>query len=147
MTRFAQGFASPLADGIAQFVAHKRVLGRRYETETYALRLFDRYLLAQGITTLDAITPVVIEVFLASRPRSRPRSYNHLLGVLRRLFRSLGARGHVTHSPVLCPTRRASIARTPFILPPQSPRRLLDLSPARPHAPGPALPGLPSPPI
>ena len=74
MTRLAQEFASPLADGIAQFVAHKRVLGRRYETETYALRLFDRHLVAQGITTLDAITPVVIEAFLAARPRSRPRS-------------------------------------------------------------------------
>jgi hypothetical protein len=82
----AQAYASPLADGIAQFIAHKRVLGRRYETEVYALRLFDRYLVAQGITELDAITPGVIEAFVATRPRVRPRSYNHLLGVLRRLF-------------------------------------------------------------
>lgn len=86
MTRLAQAYASPLADGIAQFIAHKRVLGRRYETEVYALRLFDRYLVAQGITELDAITPGVIEAFVATRPRVRPRSYNHLLGVLRRLF-------------------------------------------------------------
>lgn len=141
MTRLAQGFASPLADGIAQFVAHKRVLGRRYETETYALRLFDRHLVAQGITTLDAITPVVIEAFLAARPRSRPRSYNHLLGVLRRLFLWLVARGHVAHSPVLCPTRRASSARTPFILAPESARRLLELAASLPDAPGTALRG------
>lgn len=90
MTPLAQGFASPLADGIAEFVAHKRVLGSRYETETYALRLFDRHLIAQGITKPDAITPVVIEAFLAARPRVRPRSYNHLLGILRRLFRFRG---------------------------------------------------------
>lgn len=141
MTPLAQGFASPLADGIAQFVAHKRVLGRRYETETYALRLFDRHLQAQGITTVDAITPVVIEAFLAGRPRARPRSYNHLLGVLRRLFRWLVARGHVAHSPVLCPTRRASIARTPFILAPESARRLLDLAAGLPDVPGVALRG------
>lgn len=64
MTRLAQAYASPLADGIAQFIAHKRVLGRRYETEVYAPRLFDRYLVAQGITKLDAITPG------ASRPSS-----------------------------------------------------------------------------
>lgn len=142
MTRLAQGFASPLASGITQFVAHKRVLGRRYETEIYALRLFDRHLQALGITTLDAITPVVIEAFLAGRPRARPRSYNHLLGVLRRLFRWLVARGHVAHSPVLCPTRRASIARTPFILAPEPARRLLSLAAGLPDVPGVALRGL-----
>lgn len=126
---------------MTQFVAHKQVLGRRYETETYALRLFDRHLLAQEITTLDAITPAVIETFLAARPRSRPRSYNHLLGVLRRLFRWLVARGHVARSPVLCPTRRASSARTPFILAPESARQLLKLAAALPDAPGLALRG------
>jgi site-specific recombinase XerD len=136
VTRLAPGFASPLANGIAQFVAHKRVLGRRYETETDALRLFERHLLAQGITTLDAITPAVIEAFLAARPRSRPRSYNHLLGVLRRLFRWLVARGHVAHSPVLCPTRRTSSVRTPFIVAPESARRLLELAAGLSDAPG-----------
>jgi site-specific recombinase XerD len=141
MTRLAQEYASSLADGIAQFVAHKRVLGRRYETETYALRLFDRHLVAQGITTLDAVTPEVIEAFLAARPRSRPRSYNHLLGVLRRLFRWLVVRGHVARSPVLCPTRRASITRTPFILAPESARRLLELAAGLPDAPVASLRG------
>jgi site-specific recombinase XerD len=141
VTRLAPGFASPLAAGIAQFIAHKRVLGRRYETETYALRLFDRHLLAQRITTLDAITPAVIEVFLAARPRTRPRSYNHLLGVLRRLFRWLVARGHVARSPVLCPLRRASSIRTPFIFAPESARRLLELAACLPDAAGVTLRG------
>jgi site-specific recombinase XerD len=141
MTRLAHVLASPLADGIAQFVAHKRMLGRRYETESDALRLFDRHLLAQGITTLDAITPAVIEVFLAARPRSRPRSYNHLLGVLRRFFRWLVGRGQFAHSPVLCPTRRGSIARTPFILAPTSARRLLELAAGLPDTPSTAMRG------
>jgi site-specific recombinase XerD len=141
VTRLAPGFSSPLADGISQFVAHKRVLGRRYETETYALRLFDRHLLAQRVTTLEAITPAVIEAFLAARPRSRPRSYNHLLGVLRRLFRWLVARGHVAHSPVLCPTRRTSSVRTPFILAPESARQLLELAAGLPDTPGSPLRG------
>lgn len=141
MTRLAQGYASPLADGIAQFIAHKRVLGRRYETEVYALRLFDRHLAAQGITKLDAITPVVIEAFLAARPRVRPRSYNHLLGVLRRLFEWLVARGHLAQTPVVCPTRRASVARMPFILRPEAVRRLLDLAADLPDVPGVALRG------
>lgn len=141
MTRRAQGYASPLAEGMGRFIAHKRVLGRRYDTEVYALRLFDRYLVAQEITKLDAITPAVIEAFLATRPRVRPRSYNHLLGVLRRLFRWLVARGHIAHTPVLCPTRRASAARLPFILSPESAQRLLDLAAGLPEIPGVALCG------
>lgn len=141
MTRLAQVYASPLADGIAQFIAHKRVLGRRYETEVDALRLFDRYLVAQGITKLDAITAVVIDAFVATRPRLRPRSYNHLVGVLRRLFQWLVARGHLAQTPVVCPTRRASVARMPFILTPESARRLLDLAAGLPDVPGVVLRG------
>ena len=141
MTRLPQACTSPLADGIAQFIAHKRVLGRRYETEVYALRLFDRYLVAQRIMKLNAITPAVIEAFVATRQRVRPRSYNHLLGVLRRLFHWLVARGYLSQTPVVCPTRRASVARIPFILPPESARRLLDLAAGLPEVPGVALRG------
>jgi len=128
MIRFAQEFAGPLADGMTQYVAHKRVLGRRYETEVYALRLFDRYLLAQQLDTPAAITPAVIEAFLATRPRKRPRSYNHLLGVLRQLFHWLVERGHLAQSPVLCSTRRSSFRPAPFILAPESMRLLLKLT-------------------
>lgn len=141
MTRLPQGFASPLADGIAQFIAHKRALGCRYETEVYALRLFDRYLVAQRITKPDAITPVAIQAFLATRPRARPRSYNHLLGVLRRLFQWLVARNHLAQTPVVCLPRRASVARTPFIFTPEAAGRLLALAAALPDVPGVALRG------
>lgn len=141
MTRLPQGFASPLANGISQFIAHKRVLGRRFDTEVYALRLFDRHLVAEGIAKLDAITPAAIETFLAARPRVRPRSYNHLLGVLRRLFQWLVARGHFERTPVLCPTRRASVARLPFIFTPEAARRLLDLAASLSDVPGVALRG------
>ena len=120
MTRFAQGFASPLADGSRSSsrtsrcsVAATRPRSTRSGCSTG--------ISSRGDSTLDAITPVVIEAFLAVRPRSRPRSYNHLLGVLRRLFQWLVARGHVAHSPVLCPTRRADRA-APFILAPESAR-------------------------
>ncbi len=141
MTRSVQNFASPLADGMKKFVGHKRVLGRRYETETYALRLFDRYLIAQGVASVDALTPALIEAFLATRPRSRPRSYNHLLGVLRRLFQWLVAREHLVRSPVLCPTRRGGSLRTPFVFAPGQARDLLGLAARLPDAPGAALRG------
>lgn len=127
---------SPLADGIAQFIAHKRVLGRRFDTEAYALRLFDRYLVEHGVGVIGAITPEVIDAFIASRPRHRPRSFNHLVGVLRRLFDWLAAREIVSRSPVRTATRRAGSARIPFIFAPEQARQLLDLASRLPDAPG-----------
>ena len=79
-------FHSPFAEPIRRFVAHKRALSRRFDTEERALCLLDRYLLEQRVADLSSVTPAVIEAFMASRPRSRPRSYNHLIGVVRRLF-------------------------------------------------------------
>lgn len=111
------GLASPLAGGIAAFIGYKRVLGRRYETETYALCLFDRYLVERGIVDIDEITPELVDEFLASRPRPRARSFNHLVGVLRRLFDWLVAREIVARSPVRPPQRHATSARIPARIP------------------------------
>ena len=77
---------SALAQPITDFLHYKQALNKKYQTETLALRLFDRYLFEQGITGWQAITSSVIDAFMASRSRHRPRSYNHLLGVLRRFF-------------------------------------------------------------
>ena len=141
MTAPATENAGPLASEIAQFLAYKRTLGRRYLTEASELRLFDRYLAARGVTSIDAITPREIETFLGSRPRILPRSYNQLVGVLRRFFRWLVSRGLAASSPVLCPLRRAGSPRTPFILAPNQAKRLLELAAALPDAPGIALRG------
>src|SRR5580704_3073938 len=78
--------ASPLAEPIRLFLAAKRALNRRFDTEERTLRLLDRCLVERGVVQLANVTSAVIEAFLTSRPRRRPRSYNHLLGVLRRLF-------------------------------------------------------------
>ena len=78
--------ASPLAEPIRQFLAAKRALNRRFDTEERTLRLLDRDLAERGIVQMVDVTSAVIESFLTSRPRRHPRSYNHLLGVLRRLF-------------------------------------------------------------
>lgn len=137
----AQGFVSTLADGIARFVEHKQVLGRSYETEIYALRLFDRYLAERGIRGITAITPELVDTFLLSRPRKRPRSSNHLLGVLRRLFDWLVAREIVVRSPVRNATRHAWSPRIPFIFAPDQARRLLDLAARLPDVPGAELRG------
>jgi site-specific recombinase XerD len=137
--------AGPLADAIAQFIEHKRVLGRRYETETYALWLFDRYLVERGVRDIGAITPELIDAFLASRPRHRPRSFNHLVGVLRRLFDWLVARELVVRSPVRASVRRPASsrlpARIPFIFVPEQARRLLVLAERLVDVPGAELRG------
>ncbi len=109
MKRRWNGFTSVLAPGIVQFLAHKRALGRRYRVEEAALRLFDRFLGVEAVTTIDEITPALVDAFLRSRPRIRPRSYNHLRGALARCFDWLVIQGQVPASPVQAPFR-ASLA-------------------------------------
>ena len=118
MTRRWSGFTSVLASGITQFLAHKRALGRRYQVEEAALRLFDQFLGAKDVTTLDAITPAIVDAFLQSRPRLRPRSYNHLRGALARCFDWLVVQGQVPASPVQAPCRRVTGHRLPVHLRP-----------------------------
>lgn len=135
-SRVAAGFVGPLAGEMKRFVDHKRVLGRRFDTEEGALRLFDRYLVEQGIGATGSVTAPVIDAFVASRPRQRSRSFNHLVGVLRRFFRWLVAREVIDRSPVHCPTRRGSNQRIPFILAPHEVRQLLKLAASLPEVPG-----------
>jgi site-specific recombinase XerD len=142
VTPAEEGLASPLAGEMAHFLEHKRVLGRRFETEGHALGLFDRYLVEQGTRSIDAVTPEIIQAFVGSRPRHQPRSFNHLVGVLRRFFNWLVARDIVARSPVRTLLRRAGgVRRTPFIFAPEQARRLLDLAARLPDVPGVELRG------
>jgi integrase len=108
-------FASALAEGITQFLTHKRALGRRFEVEEKTLCLLDRFLVQSAISEIDQVTPGVIDAFLATRPRQKPRSYNHLLGTVRRLFDWLVLQGLVSASPVHTKPRRQTGQRMPFI--------------------------------
>ena len=119
------GWHSPMADGIVQCLAHKRALGRGFRVEELTLRLFDRFLVEQHITTLEAITPDVVDVLLASRPRTRPRSYNHLLGTLIRCCTWLTEQRRLPSSPVRARPRRVTSHRIPFLFDQAAARRLL----------------------
>ncbi len=94
------GFRSISANDIKNFLTHKRALKRRYDTEEAALRLLDRYLVEHRVTSATHVTPELIETFLKSRPRRRPRSYNNLLGVVARFFDWLVRQRVLTNSPV-----------------------------------------------
>jgi site-specific recombinase XerD len=130
-------FRSFLAGEIERFLSHHRALGKRFDSEEHALRLLDRFLLEQDVKGLDEITPALLEVFLTSRPRTRARSYNHLLNVLQRLFRWLVSQDVLPRSPVLARARRSTEHRAPFLFEPGQVERLLACAaklPDGPHA-------------
>ncbi len=112
------GFRSPLARYIEDYVATKRALGCRFASEDRTLRLVDRFLVAQGIDTVDGISSERIDQFLASRPRRAPRGYNELLGVVRRLFDWLVSQQVIPVSPVRARPRPETARRLPFLFDP-----------------------------
>jgi site-specific recombinase XerD len=119
-------FRSLLAGEIERFLSHHRALGKRFDSEEHALRLLDHFLLEHNVQALEQITPAVLEAFLASRPRTRARSYNHLLNVLQRLFRWLVAQHVFPRSPLHARARRSTQHRAPFLFEPAQIERLLD---------------------
>ena len=137
-----QGFQSSIAAPIERYLAQKRALGCRFRTEERALRLLDRFLVAQEIKTIKEIQPKLIETFLASRPRARPRSYNHLLGTMRRLFDWLVAQGDLPCSPVRIRPRRETAQRVPFLFNAEQARQLLAAAARLPDRPKGPLRGL-----
>jgi site-specific recombinase XerD len=132
MTSRWTGFRSPLKAGIEMFLAHKRALGYQVRTTESVLRLLDWFLVEQRVQTIEAITPAVIEAFLASRPRTSPHSFNQLVGIVARLFDWLIARDLVPRSPVQAKPRRATASRLPFLFDPPTAQRLLDAAGALP---------------
>jgi integrase len=128
MTPVDLTFHSVLAEAIGSYITAKRAVGCRFATEARGLRLLDRFLLAQGVTALDAITPAVIEAFLASRPRPDPKSANALLGIVRRFFDRLVTLQGITVSPVRVQARREGPRRLPFLFGIPEMRRLLALA-------------------
>ena len=140
--RVVEGLGSALAEPIRTFVDYKRALNRKYRPEAAALRLFDRYLCEHGATEWNSIDSVLIENFLRSRPRSRPRSYNHLLGALHRFFEWAVMQGLVASNPVSATRRRDTGKRIPYLFDLNDAKRLLDLArtfPDRSRAPHRAL--------
>ena len=129
------GFKSTLAPGIEQYLGAKRAVGCKFGTEDRTLRVFDRFLAERSVGAPGAITPELIEDFMASRPRRTPVSFNNLLGMIRRLFEWLMIHGIVEQCPVRLKPRRASIRRTPFIFDVGQGRRLLEAAGRLPDNP------------
>jgi site-specific recombinase XerD len=129
-------FQSFLGPEIERFLAHKRSLRRRYANEEKTFALLDVYLSKNKIDSLAEVTPALVDEFLLSRPRSRPRSYNHLRCTVGRLFSYLVDHGKLAQTPLRSPPRRARYQRTPFIFDTGAAKRLLALAKALPSKGG-----------
>jgi integrase len=125
MKKTRTGFKSFLGPDIEQFIAHKRSLARRFDVEEKTLGLLDDYLVQHRVYALTEVDPTLIDAFLLSRPRSRPRSYNHLRCTVSRLFAYLVSRDKLSQTPMRSPARRSRYERTPFIFDLADARRLL----------------------
>jgi integrase len=135
-------FHSVLAGPLATFVQYKQALNRKYRTESAALHLFDRYLSEHQVADWESIDSLLIDDFLKSRPRTRPRSYNHLVGVLHRFFVWSVVQRLSRCNPVRVKLRRETAQRMPYLFNLNDAKRLLELVrslPDRPRAPHRAL--------
>lgn len=142
MSRPSAELRSVLAAPIKAFLQYKRALGCKYQTEAAALHLLDSYVADQHSTTWERIDSDLIDGFLASRPRSHARSYNHLVGVIHRFFKWAVTQRMTDHNPVTARPRRVTGQRIPYLFSLGDARRLLDVArslPTRPKAPHRAL--------
>lgn len=127
---------SELKSAVAGFLEHRRALGRKYLSEEAELRLLLRFAEQRGVSRLDQLTIDLLDDFLGSRPRTRPRSFNHLLGVVAGLLDWAVNQQMLDAVPVLRPRRRrVTAAALPFLFDITQARRLLDAAAALPDNP------------
>ena len=115
---------------VDDFIVYKRALGRKYLTEQATLRLLLDFADDHGIVGLGELTGPLLERFVASRPRHRARSFNHLVGVLGCFFDWTVVQGRLPVSPLQRVRRRETDERLPFILDITQARQLLDAAAA-----------------
>ncbi len=132
MSAHWNGFQSPLGPVIEQYLRVKRAMGCKFANEDRQLRVLDRFLNEQGIDCIEAIDPDCLQAFLASRQRTNPRSYNNLLGHIRRLFDWIVSQQLLPASPVQAKAQPQTACRIPFLFSPEVIRQLLTLCKALP---------------
>jgi integrase len=124
-----------LAAAVADFLAHKRALGRKYLTEEATLRLLLVFVGQHGVQDIRQLTPSLLEAFVASRPRVRARSVNHLVGIVCCFLDWAVAQQRLAASPLRRTRRRETDLRLPFLFDVSQARRLLAAAAALPDNP------------
>lgn len=121
-----------LATAVADFLAHKRALGRKYQTEEATLRLLLAFANERGVQDLRQLTPCLLDEFVASRPRARARSFNHLVGILGCFFDWVVSQQRLEASPLRRIRRRETAVSLPFLFDVAQARQLLQAAAALP---------------
>ena len=121
-----------LATAVADFLAHQRALGRKYLTEEATLRLLLAFADERHVKNLHELTTPFLDDFVASRPRTRARSFNHLVGILGFFLDWAVAQQRLAVSPQRPTRRRESDQRLPFLFDVAQARRLLEAAAALP---------------
>jgi integrase len=124
-----------LAGAVADFLAHKRALGRKYQTEEATLRLLLAFADERGVEHLRQLTPLLLDEFVASRPRERARSFNHLVGILGCFLDWAVTQQRLEGSPLRRTRRRETGQRLPFLFDATQARQLLEGAAALPDNP------------
>ncbi len=132
MTIHWHGFHSALAPHIEQYLQAKRALGCKFDNEERQLRLLDRFLDEQGVDCIEAIDPECLQAFLTSRRRTHARSYNNLLGNVRRLFDWIVSQQILPVTPLQAKAQPETARRIPYLFSVETIKRLLILSKALP---------------
>lgn len=128
-----------LATAVADFLAHKRALGRKYHTEEATLRLLVAFATQHGVHDLRQLTPGLLDEFAASRPRQRARSFNHLIGILGCFLDWAVTQQRMQAAPLHTTRRRETAQRLPFLFDLTQARELRTSAmalPDNPRAPG-----------
>ena len=128
MTAHWNGYHSALATHIEQYLRAKRAMGCKFACEGRQLRLLDRFLAERGVDRIDVIDGACLQAFLDSRHRTNPRSYNNLLGDIRRLFDWIVGQQLLSASPLAAQAKPQRAQRIPFLFSPEVIRRLLVLA-------------------
>lgn len=124
-----------LASAVADFLAHKRALGRKYLSEEATLHLLLAFADQHGVTELSGLTAPLLDDFVAFRPRHRARSFNHLLGVLGMFLDWAVSQQRLEARAWHGTRRRETDQRLPFLFDPSQARRLLKAAAALPDNP------------
>jgi integrase len=121
-----------LATVVADYLAHKRALGRKFDTEEATLRLLLTFSGQHGVQGMGQLTPALLDAFVASRPRKRARSFNHLVGVVCCFLDWAVAQQRLEASTLRRTRRHETDVRLPFLFDIGQARRLLDAAAALP---------------
>ena len=116
----------------ADFLAHQRALGRKYRTEEATLRLLLAFADERHVKDLHELTAPFLDDFVASRPRTRARSFNHLVGILGCFLDWTVSQQRLAVSPQRPTRRRETDQRLPFLFDVAQARQLLEAAAALP---------------